>query len=46
MTIDTQAQSVLNDLYQKFELFSEVSIFAPEYDQLQGDYLIKSGLFT
>ena len=42
MRID--AQAVLNDLYQKFESNSEVSISAPEYDQLQIDYLIESGL--
>lgn len=46
MRIDAQAQSVLNDLYLKFESNSEVSISAPEYDQLQIDYLIESGLLT
>lgn len=44
MRID--AQAVLNDLYQKFESNSEVSVSAPEYDQLQIDYLIESGLLT
>ena len=44
MRID--AQAVLNDLYQKFESNSEVSISAPEYDQLQIDYLMESGLLT
>ena len=46
MKIDTEAQSVLQDLYQKFERNSELSISAPEYDQLQIDYLIKANLLT
>lgn len=46
MKIDTEAQSVLQDLYQKFEGNSELSISAPEYNQLQIDYLIKANLLT
>lgn len=44
MRINAQAQSVLDDLYQKFESNSELSISAPKYDQLQIDHLIESGL--
>ena len=44
MTIDTQAQAVLQELYQRFETDSELSISAPAYDQSQIDYLIKAGL--
>lgn len=46
MTIDMQAQGVLRDLYQKFDELSELSISAPDYDQMQIDYLIKAGLLT
>lgn len=46
MTIDMQAQGVLRDLYQKFDERSELSISAPDYDQMQIDYLIKAGLLT
>lgn len=46
MTIDTQAQAVLQDLYQKFEESSELSVSAPDYDQLQIDYLINAGCLT
>ena len=46
MTIDTQAQAVLQDLYQKFEESSEISVSAPDYDQLQIDYLINAGCLT
>lgn len=45
MRIDSQAQSVLIDLYKRFESNPEpYRISAPEYDQLQVDYLIKNGL--
>ena len=46
MRIDIRAQSVLIDLYHEFESNSELSISAPEYDKLQVDYLIESGLLT
>lgn len=46
MTIDMQAQGVLRDLYQKFDERLELSISAPDYDQMQIDYLIKAGLLT
>ncbi len=46
MTIDKQAQTVLQELYHQFETDSEVSISSPDYDQLQIDYLIDAGLLS
>ena len=46
MTLDSQAQAVLQDLYQEFEELSELFVFSPEYNQLQVYCLIKVGLIS
>ena len=44
MSTDVKDIKVLWDLYQKFDEYPELSIASPEYDQIQIDHLIKTGL--